>query len=203
MKTKICGITNIKDANLAIELGAWALGFNFYQKSPRFLRTEHAEEIIKGLSKNVIKVGLFVDQSYKEVEEVMENLGLDLAQVYQNYDCDRVYKKNMIFVVQPVSEEELPPLHVLKEYGYVLIDAPRGKSDIYGGSGKLANWDLASQLSKEVRLILAGGLNSENIKNAIEEVQPWGVDVCSSIESSPGVKDSLLLKQFFNETSYE
>lgn len=200
MKTKICGITNLRDAKFAIEFGAWALGFNFYKASPRFLEIEQAREIIKNLPKEIVKVGLFVDQDYATVNHIMKDLQLDLAQVYQNYDCPIQEKKSMIFVIQPIQGEDLPSLKVLKEYGYILIDAPRGKNDVYGGSGKLANWELASELSKEVKLILAGGLNSENIGKATAKVNPWGVDVCSSVESSPGIKDPILLKEFLDRS---
>jgi len=203
MKTKICGITNLRDAKFAIEYGAWALGFNFYKPSPRFLQIEQAGEIIKDLPKTIVKVGLFVDQDYATIHQIMEDLELDLAQVYQDYDCSIDAKKSMIFVIQPFLAEELPPLNVLREYGYVLIDAPRGRNDVYGGSGKLANWEIASELSRDVKLILAGGLNSHNIANATSAVHPWGVDVCSGVESSPGIKDPILLKQFLNQTSYE
>lgn len=203
MRTKICGITNLRDAKLAIESHAWALGFNFYSHSPRFLQLAQAQDIIQALPKEIIKVGLFVDQDYKDIQHIMKDLRLDLAQVYQDYDCLPDAKRSMIFVIQPSSEEEVPALNILSQYGYVLIDAPRGKNDLYGGTGKLANWDIAKNLGKHVKLLLAGGLNYTNVKSAIQTVQPYGIDVCSSIESSPGIKDPIRLQQFLNETSYE
>lgn len=200
MKTKICGITNLQDAKLAIESHAWALGFNFYKNSPRFINQETADAIIRALPKKILKVGLFIDQDYKEVQRLMGTLQLDLAQVYQDYDCPADAKKSMIFVIQPSSDENVPPLNVLQQYGYILIDAPRAETNEYGGTGKLANWDIARNLTKKIKLILAGGLNVSNIKNAIQTVQPYGVDVCSGVEFGPGIKDPLLLKQFLNQT---
>lgn len=203
MKTKICGITTLEDAKLAIESNAWALGFNFYSRSPRYLQPLHASTIIKGLPKKVLTVGLFVDQTYQEVKQIMENLKLDLAQVYQDYACPADAKKSMIFAIQPFSQQDVPPLNILRQYAYILIDAPRGNSNLYGGTGRLAEWDIARTLNKDVKLLLAGGLNISNIKEAIHSVQPYGIDICSSIESSPGIKDPLLLKQFLTLCSYD
>lgn len=203
MKTKICGITHLHDAKLAIESGAWALGFNFYKHSPRFLQREQAREIIEALPKEILKIGLFIDQDYHYIQQVMKDLKLDLAQVYQDYDCSPDTKKSMIFVIQPFTEQQIPPLDILNQYGYVLIDTPRGNNDLYGGTGKLANWDIAKHLSKHVKLILAGGLNLSNLASAIETVQPYAIDVCSSIESAPGVKDPTLLKQFLTLSSHD
>lgn len=188
---------------LATELHAWALGFNFYKPSPRFLQLNQARKIIQALPKEILKVGLFIDHDYHYIQQVMEDLKLDLAQVYQDHVCPPEAKKSMIFVIQPFTEQDVPPLHILSQYAYVLIDAPRGKEDLYGGTGKLANWEVAKYLSKHGKLILAGGLNISNLKNAIDTVQPYAIDVCSSIELSPGIKDPHLLKKFLTLSSHD
>jgi len=204
MKTKICGITNLEDARLAIESGAWALGFNFYGPSPRYIELQRAKEIInalRALPKNIVIVGLFIDQSIKELQEIMDELKLDLAQVYQDYDCSAEAKQSMIYVIHPFTLSDVPPLDILKQYAYILIDTPRGQNDLYGGTGKLANWDVARELSKNVKLLLGGGLNIANVRDAIQRVQPYGVDVCSGIERSRGIKDPLILQEFLNLSS--
>jgi len=229
MKTKICGITNLKDAECAIKYGAWAIGFNFYPKSPRFIDPFKALKIIQALSKPILKVGIFVDHPLNDILQIQENLGLDLAQIYQDYTCKARFKRKMIRVIQPQETLDLPPIKTLKDYAMVLIDAPRNRVSQknildrtntratnnassqntfmegytpgdFGGTGRTANWKIAKELACNARLILAGGLNIKNINDAIKEVQPYAIDLCSGVERLVGIKDPRKVRNILKET---
>ncbi len=196
VKVKICGITQLSDALLTSQLGAWALGFNFYRGSPRYIAPLTAKKIIATLPKNILKIGIFIDEPVQKIKEIMQVVGLDLAQVYTQ--MEGLDKTSTIMVIRPHSTQDIPDLEILHEYAYVLIDAP-AQNQAYGGTGHLANWLLASALSQKVRLILAGGLKPNNVQSAIQQVEPFAVDVCSGIEKKEGIKSSEFLKQFIRE----
>ncbi len=197
MKAKICGITNQEDALFAAQHGAWALGFNFYHKSLRYIEKEIAKEIIASLPASVIKVGLFIDKPYDYIASYVDDIGLDLVQIYAPINASATFKEKVIFAIQ----EE--PIKNLDDYGYLLIDAPKNKDGLMGGTGRIANWTLASKLAQDYRLILAGGLNPNNIEMAINKVAPYAVDVASGVESKPGVKDDQLVINFLKGCSYD
>jgi phosphoribosylanthranilate isomerase len=203
MNAKICGITNLADALISIENGAWALGFNFYKDSPRYLEPSKAKAIITKLPSSIIKVGIFIDERYEEIVTLMDELGLDLAQIYSDFNASVSLKQNMILSLQPHTIENLPSKKVLDQYGYLLIDAPRGPEGLYGGSGHKAQWEVARILASDYRLILAGGLNTDNVHEAIETVRPFAVDVTTGTELTPGFKDHMLIKQFIEKVQYE
>ena len=195
MRAKICGITSLDDALFAVKHGAWALGFNFYKASARYLNYINAQEIIKLLPAFVIKVGVFVDVSDSVIEEALVKLNLDYAQVYTHKNRSKQLMSKMILSLNANEEKDLPNLKVLRLYGAILMDAPLADDFLKGGTGRLANWSLSAKLSKKVRLILAGGLNHMNVKSAITQVKPYAVDVASGVETA-GVKDKSKLKAF-------
>lgn len=197
MLAKICGITNLQDAQHAINSGVWALGFNFYEKSPRSINLDQGKNIIDQLPEHILKVGIFIEQTAAELELIMKQSHLDLAQVY-HHDYSEALKKKMIFCVQTDN----PSYEQLKNYAYILIDAPRGNGGAFGGTGQCANWEIAHKLSNDFNLILAGGLNPKNISEAIQQVQPFAVDVASGLEISPGIKDHHLITQFMREVKH-
>jgi len=187
MWVKICGITNREDALAAIEAGARALGFIFYSRSPRHVTPAQLEPWIGQLPRDVWKVGVFVDESPEKIEQIAEQLGLDVAQLHgsetpENYPRGiRIWKAVRITgraggFACPDSAEAL------------LLDGP--------ASGITFDWSLAAKISAPV--ILAGGLNPDNVRDAIERARahPWGVDVSSGVESSPGRKDHARMKKF-------
>jgi phosphoribosylanthranilate isomerase len=191
MWVKICGITNREDALAAIEAGARALGFIFYDRSPRHVAPAQLEPWIGQLPRDVWKVGVFVDESPRKIEQIAEQLSLDVAQLHgaekpANYPRGlRIWKAVRITgaagrpsgrLACPDSAEAL------------LLDGP--------ASGLTFDWSLAAGLSTPV--ILAGGLNPDNVRDAIERARahPWGVDVSSGVESSPGRKDHARMKKF-------
>jgi phosphoribosylanthranilate isomerase len=204
MRAKICGITNYNDVLFAAQKGAWALGFNFYPKSPRYIEQNTAKNIIDSLPLSVTKVGLFIDKSYDFIARYVDELNLDLVQIYDDLsEAPQSFKDKAILCFQPNSIDELPEFSILEDYRYLLIDAPKNKDGLMGGTGRVSNWELASKLAKDYRLILAGGLNPNNVAMAINIVKPYAVDVASSVESKPGIKDNQLIKNFLKECNHD
>ena len=203
MRAKICGLTQLADAELAVLHGAWALGFNFYPKSPRFIAPKAAKDIIRQLPASVLKVGIAIDIPSAELSELMTVTGVDLLQVYEEMDVPFSLKKRMILAIQASTEDELPAHDVLSEYGYLLLDSPKLADGLMGGTGRLSNWDFAAQLAKQYRLLLAGGLNPENIQAAMRTVRPYAVDVASGVQRSPGRVDPVLLNHFLRQVNDE
>ena len=194
MKAKICGITNLEDALIAANNGAWAIVFNFYKNSPRFVSLQEAREMTSQLPKHIIKTGILIDYSQDEMLDALEFL--DLVQIYQQNPSLFFDKKRIILALQASSKDELPASSILQEYGFILLDAPKQQDGLLGGTGRLANWDLAKELAKNYKLILAGGLNSSNALAAIKHVKPFAVDVASGVEERPGIKNPLAIKEF-------
>ncbi len=196
---KICGITNIEDALKVVELGADALGFVFYEKSPRKTTKEKAKEIISSLPKEVVKVGLFVDELEERVNEITSYCNFDILQFHgdETPDYCKKFPQKIIKAFRIKDKESL--VNIPKyEVDYYLLDAYSQVAP--GGTGRTFNWELAIEAKKFERpIILSGGLNPENIIEAIEKVSPFGVDVSSGVESSPGKKDHKKLKEFITK----
>ena len=203
MRAKICGITTLLDAQAAAQHGAWALGFNFYKQSPRFIEPMMARDIIKKLPPTILKVGIAIDTPSSELLNLMTTVGLDLIQIYEVLDIPKELKKRIILSLQATSEHELVSHHELNQYGYLLLDSPKLDDGLMGGTGRLSNWEFAAQLAKQYRLILAGGLTPNNVHAAIREVQPYAVDVASGVQASPGKIDPSLLQDFLRQVNDE
>lgn len=203
MKIKICGLTNYTDARAAAEYGAWALGFIFYKKSPRYIEPDAAKEIIDRLPRYARKVGVFVNEDPGVVTDLKYYLNLDAVQMHGTEsveDCGSI-KPYVFKAFQLSTEEDVAKIEPYNNVDAVLIDAyatdENGKK-VWGGTGQLANWDLAVK-AKEfgIPVILSGGLTPKNVKEAAEKVKPYAVDVCSGIEIKPGKKDLLKMQNFF------
>jgi phosphoribosylanthranilate isomerase len=201
---KICGTTNLEDALAAVEAGADALGFVFYNNSPRKVNMETAREIVAELPESVEKVGVFVDHSTEEIRGIVERAGLTAVQIhgtastglFENRDQveDRFGVAKLIAVIpgnQLVNGGLVLPDEAKKKLYAILIDSGAGASP--GGSGKTFDWEEAHRMvqaiSFVVPVIVAGGLNSANVGKAMRLLQPWGVDVASGVELRPGKKD--------------
>jgi phosphoribosylanthranilate isomerase len=188
-RIKICGMTNVSDARSAVEYGVDALGFIFYPKSRRYVSPEKAKEMIRKLPCDVIRVGVFVNQEIREVKEIARFCNLSLIQLHGNespHYCSQFSGFSLIKAISPRTEAEILRLG---DYpvGAVLVDAyEQGR---YGGTGKISNWRLAIKVKERHSLILSGGLNAGNIREAIEAVRPQAVDINSGVEISPGKKD--------------
>lgn len=197
-RVKICGITNKEDAFAAIDFGADALGFVCYAGSPRAVDSDTAKDIISTLPPFVTTVGVFVDDDKKNLERTASYVGLDAIQLHGSESpeyCSSIDNKK---IIKAIKVKYLSDLDVLKNYTSVsafLLDTY--SPDQHGGTGQKFNWDIAVEAKKFGRIILAGGLNHDNIENAIELVRPYGVDVSSGVEGNiKGKKDPAKLKLF-------
>jgi phosphoribosylanthranilate isomerase len=179
MFVKICGITNREDALAAVDAGARALGFVFYPASPRRVTPEQLEPWIGGLPADVWKVGVFVDEPPASVEETCRRLNLDVAQLHGCETPDRHPRAMRVWKAFRVKDEPIPDYPAAEA---ILIDGPA------------YDWTQTAQFTRP--LILAGGLDEHNVRDRIERARPWGVDVASGIESSPGRKDLARMKKF-------
>ena len=189
MMVKICGITNRDDAMAAVEAGASAIGFNFYRESPRYIAPSGAALIAEKIPANVWKVGIFVSESAESVAKIVLNVGLDVAQLYRRSEARGI----RVWRACRANEDILSGLKN-DTVEALLLDAPAEDDGEYGGTGRTFDWSRAKGLPKKI--IVAGGLDASNVGRAIEEAQPWGVDACSRLEKSPGLKDHEKMREF-------
>jgi phosphoribosylanthranilate isomerase len=194
---KICGLTRPQDAELAAGLGASALGFVFWPNSPRCVSAEAVRAMTANLPAGVLKVGVFVDQPVEEVARIMDEAGLDVAQLHGHETAEycRRLAKRTIFKAIGMTENGSTRIDDYDADVVLLVDAHDPAR--FGGTGRTVNWDSAREIAATRRTILAGGLNAANIKLAIRSVRPYGVDVSSGVESAPGIKDPNRLRTFF------
>ncbi len=195
-KIKICGIKTVNDALAAIDAGADMLGFNFYPKSARYIEVGRCRDIMSEMRKygQITYMGVFVNASAAQIRATLETCALNLAQLHGDETAEMVQSfygkafKAFRGVPQSISgfaREDAPA---------VLVDASvRG---VYGGTGVTADWKSAAELAAHYPILLAGGLTPENVTEAVRQVRPWGIDVASGVESSPGVKDVGKMKAF-------
>lgn len=192
-KIKICGITNLEDARYASGKFVDYLGFIFYEKSPRYIESAKAGAIINWLE-GPEKVGVFVNQSIDEVNQIAKESGLDLVQLHGNESveyCELIDKPiiKVLHITPETSTEKLKEQveAYVEVVEYLLFDT---KTDaLWGGTGKTFDWKILSELSNKTPFFVAGGLNVDNVQNAIETNSPYAVDVSSSLEEEPGIKD--------------
>lgn len=189
MMVKICGITNREDALAAIAGGASALGFNFWPKSPRYVPPERAAELLGGLPGGVWKVGIFVNEPAETVAWLAGELGLDVVQLHGEAASPAGLRVWRALPVDAGFRAELLDRHQAEAF---LLDAPAGAE--VGGTGRSFDWRRAAGLKH--RIILAGGLDAQNVREAIRTARPWGVDACSRLESAPGRKDHRKMAAF-------
>jgi phosphoribosylanthranilate isomerase len=193
---KICGITNVADAEAAVRAGADALGFVFYGPSPRAVTVEAAAGIIRQLPPYVVKVGVFVDAPDDLVIGAIRSCGLNLLQFHGNEAPDDCLKFGVMTMkaFRVRDESSLAKLGDYATDAWLLDAFTPGK---LGGSGEKFNWDLAVAARKAGRpIFLAGGLTPENVAEAVRRVQPYGVDVSSGVEAAPGRKDPAKVEAF-------
>ncbi len=201
-RVKVCGITNSEDALCAVGLGASALGFVFYKKSPRFIRPEDAGEIIRQIPPFVTKVGVFVNAGADYLREAKDVAGFDVYQLHgdETPEFCAAFGENYIKAIRVKDAGSLDAIDLYDTDSF-LFDAY--SPDAYGGTGENFSWDVLSRRNLEHKfVILSGGLNSDNVREAIRAVNPYAVDVSSGVEGSPGIKDHLKLKRFMEAASY-
>lgn len=205
---KICGMTNLEDALAAVDAGADAVGFVFYDKSPRCVTLETAREIVKKLPGHVDKVGVFVNESPERVSEMADDAGLTAVQFHgEEYrDPEKYFVEGKVFFSLPVTEI-LRDLHGqgglflcprFPDAAGVLLDS--GTRDQRGGTGRTFGWgearSLVFGLKEKYPVVIAGGLTPSNVGWAAEYLSPWGVDVASGVEAAPGKKDPEKVRAF-------
>lgn len=196
VKVKICGMTRYEDAKLAADLGAWGLGFIFADKSPRTCEVEQARAVCARLPADVEKVGVFLNERADRVNEIVAHVGLTYAQLHgmetPDY-CRQIDAK----VLKAVQHFDLDDFSLLDQYNCeLLLDAPRVGDD-WGGTGHKSDWGLAQKIAQKYPLLLAGNLGEDNVVEAIEAVRPMGIDLSSSVEKRPGIKDHEKIRRLF------
>ncbi len=202
-RCKICGLTNLEDALSAVYAGADALGFNFYRPSPRYISPEDAAQIIARLPAFVSIVGLFVNHPAQQVALIAGQTKLDLLQFHgdESGDFCRQFERPYIKAVGVTEETPLDALFdEFADARALLFDTHDPK--LKGGTGRTFNWDLALG-DFPLPVILAGGLNPENVRQAIKQVKPFAVDVSGGVEKAKGIKDASLIQAFINEVHSE
>jgi phosphoribosylanthranilate isomerase len=186
---KICGITRLEDALCAAECGADAVGFIFHPASPRYMTPERAMAIIARLPEGIATVGVFVNRKKEVVEQTAEACGLDLIQLHGDESpayCRQFPSGRVIKAVSPGTPEEVRALDLYDIRAFLVDARDTGR---YGGTGKRSDWELAIKIREAHPLILAGGLDPENIEEALAAVAPHAVDINSGCELAPGIKD--------------
>ena len=194
MFVKICGITRLTDALHAVEQGATAVGFVLWPRSPRGVTTEQVAEIVRKLPSHVMKVGVFVNESIESIRAIAERTGLTAVQLHG--DEVPAYADALewpVFRAVSVADLEEAVAAWNPETAMLVdnIDPVRR-----GGTGAVIDWSRAATIAQKRRVVLAGGLTVDNVASAIRAVRPFGVDVSSGVEASPGVKDMVKVSEF-------
>jgi phosphoribosylanthranilate isomerase len=198
-KVKVCGITRLEDAELATELGAWALGFILWERSPRAVDPAVAAGIARAMRRRAQLVGVFVNASLEEIAHAADALGLTHVQLHGDEgpafanEAGRRTGCKVIKAARIASGADLQALERFRTDFHLLDTRVEGKQ---GGSGERWDWELASHRRSKVPAILSGGLNAGNVAAGIAAVRPYAVDVASGVEASPGVKDPEKLEAF-------
>lgn len=194
---KICGLTNIPDALAAVSLGADALGFIF-APSPRQVSPEVALAICKELPPHIWKVGVFVNADLKEVKQIANLCGLTTLQ-FHGEESPGYCAQAPLPVIKTIKIKGVESLPEIKNYASSLLLLEGHHPTQAGGTGKTFPWELVLKIKDKINFILAGGLTPQNVSRAIALLHPWGVDVCSGVEESPGKKDKNKMSKFIKE----
>jgi phosphoribosylanthranilate isomerase len=200
MRVKICGITRLEDAELAAELGAWGIGFILWPKSPRQADPAMAAGIARVIRRQLETVGVFVNQPLDAIERLADTIGLSHIQLHGDEGpsfCAAVAQRTGAKVIKAARIAHASDLRDLDRFhtDYHLLDT--GGKGAYGGTGATWDWSLLKQRRNKTPFLLAGGLNADNVAEAIAATRPWAVDVSSGIESEPGIKDHAKVHALF------
>ncbi len=205
-RVKICGVTRPEDAQLAVEAGADAVGFNFYAHSKRYCPPDEARRIAAGLGPGVCKVGVFVNAAVDEIRRLCEMVPLDLVQLHGDESPEMLRQIRPLAIMKAVGfGDNLLPIVAYLDACHqhnsmprmLLFDAMRDGQ--FGGTGRTIDWEFLARhrpLLRGMPLVLAGGLTPQNVAGAIAAVRPWAVDVASGVENEPGKKSAQLVRQF-------
>jgi phosphoribosylanthranilate isomerase len=199
VKVKICGITNLEDAEAAVSADVWAIGLNYSPESPRLIDPAAAEEIGPAMKRRCEVAGVFVNQHLDEIVDAADRDSLTMVQLHGEEGpsfCAEVHRRTGAKVIKAFRVKSPAEINAARAYrtDFHLFDAYRRGS--HGGTGTTFDWDLVAGRRGGVPALLAGGLNPDNVGDAIAAANPWGVDVCSGVERSPGVKAHNLITSF-------
>ena len=195
VKVKVCGMTNLKDALVAVEEGADAVGFIFYKKSPRSVTMKLVREIVLEVPPFVNTVGVFVDETAEQINKIADYCNLDIIQLHGDESptfCKKIRRK-VIKAFRIKDMQSVKKLSSFQVSGFLLDTF---SENLHGGTGKVFDWNLALPAKKFGPVIMAGGLTPNNVQQAVRQVRPYGVDVCSGVESEPGIKDHKKVRAF-------
>lgn len=197
VKVKVCGMTSLKDALNAVEGGADAVGFIFYKKSPRSVTMKTVREIVLELPPFVDTVGVFVDETAEQINKIADYCNLDIIQLHGDESptfCKKIRRK-VIKAFRVKDMQSVKKLSSFQVSGFLLDTF---SENLHGGTGKVFDWNLALPAKKFGPVIMAGGLTPNNVQQAVRQIRPYGVDVCSGVESEPGIKDHKKVRAFLN-----
>jgi phosphoribosylanthranilate isomerase len=199
MKIKICGITNIEDALTAESLGANAVGFIFYNKSKRYVTPEQAKPIIKSLSPFTTKVGVTVNETLENINKISQQTGINLVQLHGD-EKPNIIKSISLPVIKSFRIDDNFDYSKLNQYHNCSILLDAYSENDYGGTSNKFNWEMIPSEMKN-KIILAGGIASDNIEFIYKDINPAAVDLSSSLEIAPGKKDKKKMEEFFNKVN--
>ena len=202
VKVKICGMTNLNDVKVAVDDGVDAVGFIFYKKSPRSVTMQAVRKIVLELPPFVDSVGVFVNETAEQINKIADRCNLDRVQLHGNESpsfCKKIRRR----VIKAIRVKDIQSLKKLSDYPVSSFLLDTFSEDQYGGTGRVFDWNLAYPAKKYGPIILAGGLTPNNVRQAIQRIQPYGVDVCSGVESQPGIKDHKKMQIFLKNVKAE
>ena len=195
VEVKICGLTTVDDAVRCVELGADAIGLNFWAGSPRRVDVAQAREIVEAVADRATIVGVFVDFTLDRVREILQETGIPWAQLHGD-EPPELLAKLLPQAYKAIGVRDGSAIELARSYPgeHILLDA--SVLGMPGGTGRTFDWEIASAVAQERKLTLAGGLTPDNVAEAVRVVQPFRVDVASGVESAPGLKDPGLVRRF-------
>lgn len=203
MRVKICGITNIDDAMKAAYAGADALGFIFYKQSPRFVSPSKVKRIVEALPPFVTPVGVFVDAKEGAVKEICNFTGIRTLQLHGIEEPSYCRRLKQFRIIKAFRISSGFNFEVLKAFNVQAYLFDTFDENVQGGTGKVFNWKLLEPQKFSKPFILSGGLNAQNVIEALQMLKPYAVDVSSSVEKSAGLKDSSLIRAFIQSANLD
>lgn len=199
VRVKICGVRSLAESLCALDCGVDALGFNFWPKSPRYIEPEEARGIIDRLPPLISCIGVFVNESSEHVLEVAGIAGINIVQLHGDESPEFCRELDSLKLIKALRVGEGFEPGSIAQYPVSAVLLDTNIKGSYGGTGRRFDWRVAIEAKQFARIILAGGLNIDNVAEAITEVKPFGIDVCSGVEAEPGRKDLDKLRQFMTE----
>jgi phosphoribosylanthranilate isomerase len=201
VRVKICGVRSMEEAEVAVETGADALGFNFWPHSPRYIAPGAARGVVGQVSPLVSAIGVFVNEDRRRISEIVSDVGLNAVQLHGDETPEFCAGLGSIKIIKAVRVADDFDCASISRYRVSMILLDTSVKGSYGGTGEGFDWRRAIEAKRYARIILAGGLRIENVAEAIASVKPFAIDVCSGVESEPGRKDAGKLRRFMAEVA--